>query len=119
MGSPGIKASIASIPPISITTWGLANNCSERSEPKLLFVAERVTIMPADVETKSAGSCETSPSPTAASAYTVTTLSRGIGAPVPMPSAPIIIPPTMFMTVIIMPTIASPLINFEAPSIAP
>ncbi len=45
---------------------GCAANCLVTSSPRVELEAARVTIMPVAVEIISAGTCETSPSPTVA-----------------------------------------------------
>ena len=78
-------------------------------------VAERVTMMPVAVESSRAGIWETRPSPTVSSEK-VETASPGA---MPRCMTPMAKPPMRLISVTMMPAIASPLTNFEAPSIEP
>ena len=75
----------------------------------------RVTTMPVDTDSSSAGICVTRPSPM------VSRLNRCSDSPADMPICiiPMTKPPIRLMTVMMMPAIASPLTNFDPPSIAP
>ena len=75
----------------------------------------RVTMMPAAVETISAGTCATSPSPTVRIVYCDAACASGS----PRWITAMKIPPRMLMPVMSSAAIASPFTNFEAPSIAP
>lgn len=76
---------------------------------------DRVTTMPVATESSSAGICVTRPSPI------VSRLNRSSASAGDMPICimPMTKPPMRLMTVMTMPAIASPLTNFEPPSIAP
>ena len=78
-------------------------------------VAERVTMMPVAVDSSRAGIMETRPSPTVSS-ENVETASPGA---MPRCMTPIAKPPIRLTSVTMMPAIASPLTNFDAPSIEP
>ena len=78
-------------------------------------VADRVTMMPVAVESSRAGIWETRPSPTVSSEK-VETASPGA---MPRWMTPIAKPPIRLISVTMMPAIASPLTNFDAPSIEP
>ena len=67
------------------------------------------------IETRSAGICETSPSPIVKIPYFVTAQATSL----PFIRTPTQIPPTMLIAVMMRPAIASPFTNFIAPSIAP
>ena len=73
------------------------------------------TIMPAAMETISAGTCVTRPSPM------VSSVKVWMASAKVMPSCtmPMMMPPMMLMKTIRRPAIASPRTNFEAPSMAP
>ena len=77
--------------------------------------AERVTMRPDEIDTSSAGTCDTRPSPT------VRRLNVLMASPIgrPICTTPMTKPPIRLTIVITRPAIASPFTNFEAPSIAP
>ena len=77
--------------------------------------ADRVTIRPVATESSSAGIWETRPSPTVSRLYVATASPKDI----PFCTTPTVKPPTRLTSVMMMAAIASPLTNFEAPSIAP
>ena len=77
--------------------------------------AERVTRMPVATEISSAGICAHRPSPMVSSEKCWPASPNGM----PCCTTPMTMPPIRLMPVIRMPAIASPLTNFEAPSIAP
>ena len=72
-------------------------------------------MIPAEIAINSEGTCAARPSPMVNIVYFETASAAGI----PFNRTPIIKPPTMFMTVIIIPAMVSPLTNFIAPSIEP
>ena len=74
-----------------------------------------VTTMPAAVDTSNAGICDTSPSPT----VRVVNVSNASATGMPWRKTPMVRPPTMLMTVMIRPAMASPRTNLAAPSMAP
>ena len=80
-----------------------------------MSVAARVTMMPVAVEISSAGICATRPSPIDSSEK----VERASPKVMPCCSMPIAMPPRMLIETMMMPAMASPLTNFEAPSIAP
>ena len=77
--------------------------------------AALLTIKPVAADIKSAGSWETRPSPT----VNLVKVDNASIKSICCCHIPIIKPPTMFITVIIIPAVASPLTNFEAPSMVP
>ncbi len=77
--------------------------------------AERVTRMPVATEISSAGICAHNPSPTVSSENLWAASPKGR----PCWATPMTMPPTRLISVIRMPAMASPLTNFDAPSIAP
>ena len=77
--------------------------------------AERVTRMPVATEISSAGICAHRPSPTDSSEKCWPASPSGM----PSCTTPMTMPPIRLIAVISMPAMASPLTNFEAPSIAP
>ncbi len=77
--------------------------------------AERVTRMPVATEISSAGIWAQRPSPIDSSEKWWPASANGM----PCWTTPMTMPPSRLMAVIRMPAIASPLTNFEAPSIAP
>ena len=85
------------------------------SEPRSVSEAARVTMMPVATEISSAGICAARPSPT------VSRLKCWIASLKGMPCCmtPTTIPPMRLIRTIRTAAIASPLTNFEAPSIAP
>ncbi len=85
------------------------------SEPRSWSEAERVTMMPVATEISSAGIWAARPSPTVSIEYLCVASLKGR----PCWSIPTTIPPSRLMPVMITAAIASPLTNFEAPSIAP
>ena len=85
------------------------------SEPRSFSEDERVTRMPVPTEMSSAGICAHRPSPIVSSEKCWAASPNGM----PICMTPITTPPIRLMAVIRMPAMASPLTNFEAPSIAP
>ena len=85
------------------------------SLPRSLSLPERVTITPVAVEISSAGICAARPSPID-SRVNVLTASENER---PCWSIPIAMPARRLIATMITPATASPLTNFEAPSIAP
>ena len=75
----------------------------------------RLTTIPAAVDIKSAGICDTRPSPIVRIVYVV----AASNAVMPFCNVPIISPPSILIAVIISPATASPLTNLLAPSIDP
>ena len=90
--------------------------CVETVEPRSSSApAERVTRMPVATEISSAGIWAHRPSPIDSSEKCWPASPNDM----PIWTTPMMMPPSRLMPVIRMPAIASPLTNFEAPSIAP
>jgi hypothetical protein len=85
------------------------------SLPRSSSDAERVTRMPVATEISSAGIWAHRPSPTVSSEKVWAASPNGM----PCCMTPMTMPPMRLMPVIRIPAIASPLTNFEAPSMAP
>ena len=90
-------------------------NCLVMSLPKEESEMARVTMMPVAVEMRRAGSWVTRPSPMAREMYVSTATFHGS----PWSVMPTIRPPTICTTVIRMPTLTLPEMNFDAPSMEP
>ena len=110
VGNPGIIPKINKTTPVIIIACGIAVNCW----PAKLATA-LVTKIPAAVDIRSAGIWLTSPSPIVNLIYVWAAVAKSILSII----TPIIIPAKIFTTVTIIPAMASPLTNFEAPSIEP
>ena len=93
----------------------LRNNCPTMSCPRLPSEAARVTMIPVAVEISNAGIWLTNPSPTVNSVY----VCNESTADMSRCAMPIMKPPPILISMITIAAIASPLTNFEAPSIAP
>ncbi len=78
-------------------------------------LVDRVTIRPVATESSSAGIWETRPSPTDSRLYVEMASPNGM----PFCATPTAKPPIRLTRVITIAAMASPLTNFEAPSIAP
>jgi hypothetical protein len=115
LGRPGRSAiAIADAPAI----WSACRDwvsCLLAALPRSPSAVERVTMMPLETESSSAGIWVTRPSPM------VSRLNRSTASAGAMPiwTTPMMMPPTRLMTVMMMPAMASPLTNFDPPSIAP
>ena len=114
-GMPGIRHSASSAPPPIRSASRCRSTCATRSAPTSLSLVERVTMTPVATEVRSAGICETRPSPTVSRLY-VLIASPGDSPRCSMPTAK---PPIRLTNVMMMAAIASPLTNFVPPSIAP
>ena len=114
-GSPGTSANIAINPPATSGALRCCRICLAISLPRSRSDAARVTRMPVATEISSAGICAARPSPTVRAEY-VSTASENDMCRWSMPTT---IPPIRLIAVIRIAAIASPLTNFEAPSIAP
>ena len=79
------------------------------------MLAERVTRMPVAVEISSAGICATRPSPIVSSEKWWIASENDMRCCI----TPTTMPPMRLIATMITPATASPLTNFEAPSIAP
>ncbi len=114
-GRPGTSAirQIAAPATIGALRWSMI--CEAMSLPRSRSEAERVTMMPVATEISSAGICAARPSPTVSSEKCAAASPNGI----PCCMTPTMIPPMRLMRTIRIAAIASPLTNFEAPSIAP
>jgi len=115
IGIPGTMPSSIITNAVMPRAFALCAICEINSAPKLFFEAALVTIIPEDVEIISAGIWLTKPSPMVNMVYVLMASSKGL----PSIATPKIKPPTIFRAVIIRPAMASPLTNFEAPSIEP
>ena len=114
-GSAGISANPMITAPATIGALRWSSSWSVISLPRSFCDAERVTRMPVATEISSAGICAHRPSPTVSSENLAAASPNGR----PCCMTPMMMPPTRLISVIRMPAIASPLTNFEAPSIAP
>ncbi len=114
-GSPGTSAKAMITTPATSGALRCSSSWSATSVPRSCSDAERVTRMPVATEISSAGICAQRPSPTVSSEKCAAASPNGM----PCCMTPMTMPPTRLMPVIRMPAIASPLTNFEAPSIAP
>jgi len=114
-GRPGISAKAAMTAPATIGARRWAPICPTTWVPRSSLLAARVTMMPVATEISSAGICAARPSPTDSREKCWTASPNGrccIRTPTTMP-------PMRLMLVMSTAAIASPLTNFEAPSIAP
>ena len=68
-GIPGTTASAARSPPVAIRACGCARNCFVTSVFRLPSETALVTIMPVETDIRSAGICDTRPSPMVAIEY--------------------------------------------------
>ena len=115
-GRPGTRPKAITITPATSGALRWSRICVETVEPRSLSApAERVTRMPVATEISSAGICAHRPSPIDSSEKCWPASENGM----PIWTTPMMMPPSRLMPVIRMPAIASPLTNFEAPSIAP
>ena len=112
---PGMKAIRIAATPAMMSAYLDWLSCAPAVDPMSDSAFDRVTIMPVETAIRSAGICVTSPSPMVSSVYLFT------ASPIDRPLwiTPMAIPPTMLMMMMMIPAIASPLTNLEAPSIAP
>ncbi len=115
LGMPGTSASAIAAPPAMSSAVRHWVSCLLAAVPMSASAVARVTIRPVETDISSAGIWVTRPSPM------VSRLNRLIASPALMPicSMPTANPPSRLMTVMMMPAIASPLTNFEPPSMAP
>ncbi len=102
-------------PPATIGVRGSRRICVATSLPRSFSDVDRVTTMPVATEISSAGICAARPSPTVSSENWWAACDSGRWCW----STPTTMPPTRLIAVIRTAAIASPLTNFEAPSIAP
>ncbi len=115
-GMPSMRAMANAATPAMASAcrdWTSWLDACEPTSPSPEF--ERVTIMPVATAMSSAGTWVTSPSPTVRMEYVSTASMAGM----PCMTTPITMPPSRLMSVMTMPAMASPLTNFDAPSIAP
>ncbi len=115
IGMPGMKPIAMAATPAIISAFRDCVSCVVAEAPISVSAPDRVTIMPVDTAMSSAGICETRPSPIVRMPY----FDSASVTDSPFCSMPIATPPSMLMTRMRMPAIASPLTNFDAPSIAP
>ena len=114
----GIPGNTPKIPSTAATTPSallLASNCLDTWPEKSSSVATRVTKIPAAVEMMSAGIWATKPSPMVSDAKVESALPNSMSCC----KTPISNPPMRLITKIMMPAIASPRTNLEAPSMEP
>ena len=97
------------------TAFGEISICRVISNPRLTSEAARVITIPAAVETISAGTCATNPSPTVSKVY----VCAAAAMVMPCCSTPIVKPPRILTRVMTTAATASPRTNLLAPSMAP
>ncbi len=114
-GSPGTSAKQQITAPATIGALRWPRIWPATSEPRSVSDAARVTMMPVATEISSAGIWAARPSPTVSSEKCWIAWLNGMCCC----STPTTIPPIRLIAVISTAAIASPLTNFEAPSIAP
>ncbi len=114
-GRPGTSAMQQIAPPATSGALRWSRIWVAMSLPRSFSDVERVTMMPVATEISSAGICAARPSPTVSSEKWAAASENGI----PCCIVPTMIPPTRLMMTMRTAAIASPLTNFEAPSIAP
>ena len=115
LGRPGTRAKEAMTAPATSGALRWLVICLTTSVPRSSLEAERVTMMPVATEMSSAGICAARPSPTLSSEKWWTASESGR----PCWTTPMTMPPMRLIAVMSTAAIASPLTNFEAPSIAP
>ena len=115
LGSAGTSAKAQITAPATIGALRWSRIWPAMSLPRSFSEAERVTRMPVATEMSSAGICAHRPSPTVRSENLCAASPNGR----PCWATPMTMPPIRLISVMRMPAIASPLTNFEAPSIAP
>ncbi len=103
-------------PPATANACGRENSCLRNSLGRLVDWLLRVTSRPAASEIRNAGTWLTRPSPMVS---LVKTARRRGASDMPAWITPMNRPPTMLISVITMPAMASPRTNLLAPSIAP
>ena len=114
-GVPATKRSPASAPATKRSVFGNEVIWDSTWELRFESEAERVTMMPVPTAMTSAGTCVTMPSPMVRSVYVWMASPHGR----PRCITPMTRPPTMLMSMMMMPAMASPFTNLLAPSIAP
>ena len=116
-GMPGMSATSVMAAAATPSTRRSCSSWVHRSPPRPppLSVMARVTMMPEATEIRSAGICETRPSPTESRANWLTD-SLSVS---PCCSTPTVMPPMRLITTMTTEAIASPFTNFDAPSIEP
>ena len=114
-GRPGISAKKQMTTPATIGARCWAPIWLTTCEPRSSELAARVTMMPVATEISSAGICAARPSPTLSSEKCWIASPNGRSCM----NTPMTTPPMRLIAVIRTAAIASPLTNFEAPSIAP
>ena len=101
--------------PTTLKSCGFLNASLAISVPKVLLSSERVTITPVAREIRSDGMELTKPSPIA---NFPNWLSASVIDKSPL-AVKMMVPPIRLTSTMMIPAIASPLTNFEAPSIDP
>jgi hypothetical protein len=115
IGMPGMNPIAIAATPAIIRAFRDCDSWVAAEDPISDSAPDRVTIMPVETAMSSAGICVTRPSPIVRMPY----FDRASVADSPFCSMPMAMPPIRLMMMIRMPAIASPLTNFDAPSIAP
>jgi hypothetical protein len=114
-GRPGTSAIAQIAPPATSGALRWSKIWLAMSLPRSFSDAERVTMMPVATEMSRAGIWAARPSPTVSSEKCEAASPNGI----PCCMTPTMIPPTRLIMTMSTAATASPLTNFDAPSIAP
>ncbi len=114
-GMPGSRASASAPQPAMSSAVRDWDSCLDAAVPMSPSAVARVTTMPVDTDSSRAGIWVTRPSPM------VSRLNRSSDSVTDRPiwTMPMTNPPMRLISVMMMPAIASPLTNFEPPSMAP
>ena len=115
LGSPGRNPKTNKTAPVIPIVTGADVNCLPKRLPKFFSLLDFVTSIPADTDINNADIWLTRPSPIVSLIKFCTASPKLIF----IITTPIIIPPITFIIVTIIPAIASPFTNLDAPSIAP
>jgi hypothetical protein len=115
LGMPGMRPSTTMPPPAICRTSFCWDSWRMASVPRSPVAVERVTMRPVATLISSAGTWLTRPSPMLSSAY----LLIDSAGPRPCCTIPMTNPPMRLIITMTMPATASPLTNFDEPSIAP
>jgi hypothetical protein len=115
IGIPGTRQSASAEPPPICSARLWAPSWAATVLPMSASPPERVTIRPVATDSSSAGICETRPSPTLSRLYVVIASAGDM----PRCTMPTMNPPIRLIRVMTMAAMASPLTNFDAPSIEP
>jgi hypothetical protein len=114
-GRPGTSANPQMTAPATIGALRTRKIWPAMSLPRSFSEAERVTMMPVATEISRAGIWAARPSPTVSSEKCEAASPNGM----PCWATPTMMPPSRLIIVMRTAAMASPLTNFEAPSIAP